>query len=89
MVLQIQEEVKTKANKLFQMIGAANEVLSNPVTRKQLDNDLERDELSATTRFHGSTAGAGSSSYRQYTSSFTDDFNYSFRYRDSSNILCC
>lgn len=79
-MVQIQEDVRTKANKLFQMIGEANEVLSNPATRSKLDSDLERDELSTTASFYGNPASTVPSSYRQhYESSFTDDFSYSFR----------
>lgn len=65
------------------MIGAANEVLSNPVTRTKLDSDLERDEMPASTRFYGSNADSGvPSSFRQHYGSnwYADETSYTFRH---------
>lgn len=42
--LQIEDAVRTQTNKLFQLIGAAHEVLSNPTTRARLDLDLQIDD---------------------------------------------
>lgn len=75
---QIHNAVREKANKLFQMIGAAHEVLQSQMARSKLDIALQKqaDEQNRGSGFY--TARTGSAYSNARTQSSAGGYRYSF-----------